>query len=289
MNKSLHNYRMGPLYQMIGITKQGHYKRLQRRDTLDRVQNKILDLALGIRKDHKRMGCRKLYDEIGHLGMGRDRVEQLLLENGFRVAQKRSFHRTTYAGRRRYANLISGELVKGSDQVYVSDITYIPVSGNRFYYLTLVLDVYTRMIKGWSLSNALTTEQTVYPAFKMAIAGLTEEQLKLLVFHSDRGSQYGSDLMKRAFEKSKVNPSMGGKAWENAHAESLNGILKNEYINCSQSNLTLNQVEKLMKKWIYLYNHKRPHGSLKNRKPSEYETYLQGLALEDKPGIRINY
>ena len=91
MNKSLHNYRMGPLYQMIGITKQGHYKRLQRRDTLDRVQNKILDLALGIRKDHKRMGCRKLYDEIGHLGMGRDRVEQFCWRMVFGLLKNAAF------------------------------------------------------------------------------------------------------------------------------------------------------------------------------------------------------
>ena len=146
----------------------------------------------------------------------------------------------------------------------VSDLTYIFWSKGN-YYLTLVLDVYSRKIAGWSLSANMTTEETVAPAFKMAVKDLTEEERKGLIFHSDKGSQYGSKEMEKLHTYYLSTPSMGGKAWENAHAESLNGILKNEYINLSHMNITLTEARKMIEKVVYLYNNERPHGSLKNR------------------------
>ena len=289
MNKSLHDHKMQALYGMVGITKQGHYKRIRRERELCWISEDILSKATAIRKDHPRMGCRKLYDEIGNCSLGRDRTERLLLDNGFRVPKKRNYHRTTYAGNRWYDNLITGSWVVGADRLFVSDITYIPLGDNRFYYLTLVLDVYSRKIKGWSLSDNMRTEDTVFRAFSMSIEGLTPYDLKRLVFHSDRGSQYGSDLMKEQFEATGVSPSMGGKAWENAHAESLNGIMKNEYINLENTTTPLKVATKQIGRWVYLYNFERPHGSIQKMKPAEYETYLEGLALRDKPKYLINY
>jgi transposase InsO family protein len=74
-----------------------------------------------------------------------------------------------------------------------------------------------------------------------------------------------------------------------SHAESLNGILKNEYIVLPQNGIRLKKAHRLIQRWIYLYNHKRPHGSLKREKPIKLETYLQGQALEDRPIVTINY
>jgi len=82
---------------------------------------------------------------------------------------------------------------------------------------------------------------------------------------------------------------MGGKAWENAHAESLNGILKNEYINFKQTDISLNQARTLITKWVYLYNYERPHGSLKKMKSKEFEMYVDQLADQHKPTTEINY
>jgi len=280
---------MHALYGMVGITKQGHYKRIRRERELSSIADVILSKAAVIRKDHPRMGCRKLYDEIGNRGLGRDRTERLLLDNGFRVPKKRNYHRTTYSGNRWYDNLITGSSVAGANRLFVSDITYIPLWNNRFYYLTFVLDVYSRKIKGWSLSDTMRTEATVYRAFSMSIEGLRPSDLKRLIFHSDHGSQYGSDLMKEQFEATGVKPSMGGKAWENAHAESLNGIMKNEYINLENTNIRLKEAVRQIGRWVYLYNNERPHGSIQKMKPVEYETYLEGLALRDRPKYLINY
>ena len=273
---------------MVGITKQAHYKRVKQQEKLASITQEAISSAHEIRKNHTKMGCRKLYDEIKPEGIGRDRFENILLSNGFRIKRRKSYHRTTYAGKRWYPNLISDLKIRKVNQLMVSDLTYISWSKGH-YYLTLILDVYSRKITGWSLSANMTTEETVAPAFKMAVKDLTEEELKGLIFHSDRGSQYGSKEMEKLHEHYLTTPSMGGKAWENAHAESLNGILKNEYIDFRHMDLTLTEAQRMIKKVVYLYNNERPHGSLKNKKPQEFVNFVQHLTTEQRPVFKINY
>lgn len=289
MNKSSHCHKMNDIYAMAGITKQGFYGRLSRAGSLYSKEEKIIEMARTIRADHKKMGCRKIFEEIKPCGLGRDGTEKVLLDNGFRIPRKRNFQRTTYAGERFYDNLISGSVITDKNRLFVSDITYIPIGYRRHYYLTLVLDVYTRTIKGWALSRTMKVGDTVEPSFLMSIVGMDEGELKRLVFHSDRGSQYGSDIMKSHYGRTKISPSMGGKAWENAHAESLNGILKNEYINFENVEIPFKTANKMVSRWVYLYNNERPHGSLNNMKPTEFETYVESLSHEHKPKYRINY
>ena len=150
-----HSYTMQSLYQMIGISKQGHYKRVSGQKQLARKNSDVLAGDLALRSVHKRMGCRKIYHEINPAGMGRNKTEALLGSSGFRLKIRRSYHRTTYAGRRRYPNLISGLELSGVNQLWVSDITYIAVRTSKSFYLTLIMDVYSRKIKGWSLSATL--------------------------------------------------------------------------------------------------------------------------------------
>lgn len=283
------SYTMSQLYKMVGISKQAHYKRVKTQEKAANVVEEILTAVSKIRIKHQRMGCRKLYDEIKPEGIGRDKFEAILLSRGLRVKRKRNYHRTTYAGKTWYPNRISEIEVKKINQLWVSDITYIPTANRKHFYLTLVQDVYSRKITGWQLSANMTTEQTVAPAFKKAINSLTKAQSKGLIFHSDRGSQYGSEVMEKLYKQHNVKPSMGGKAWENAHAESLNGILKNEYINFENTEVTLSEARKMMQRIIYLYNYERPHGSLKNKKPVEFETYIQSAPVQDRPIFKINY
>ena len=181
---------MNQLYKSVGISKQGHYKRLRSALKYEEQKSSIIKAAYVLRADHKRLGCRKMYGEIQPLGIGRDRTESILLDNGFRIARRRNYRRTTYAGLSWYSNKISGKQVTGVRQIWVSDITYIAVGYNTFYYLTLILDVYSRKLVGWSLSNTMKADHTVVRAYKMAIDELTKIECKQLIFHSDRGSQY---------------------------------------------------------------------------------------------------
>ena len=88
---------MKALYQMIGISKQGHYQKVQRVNRKSILEGEVLARSREIRKEHQRMGCRKIYHLLNVEGMGRDKVEHLLLSNGFRVARKRNYTRTTYS------------------------------------------------------------------------------------------------------------------------------------------------------------------------------------------------
>lgn len=280
---------MTKLYTMIGISKQAHYKRVGQQEKLADLTLGILTRASEMRKDHKRMGCRKLFDEIKPEAIGRDKFESILLSNGFRVKRKRNYHRTTYAGKTWYPNRISGAQISRINQLWVSDITYIPIAYKKYYYLTLVQDVYSRKVTGWQLSQDMSADQTVYPAYQMGMGSLSKEQRKGLIFHSDKGSQYSWKELEQQHMINGVQPSMGGKAWENAHAESINGVLKSEYINFENMNVSLKQARAIMERIIDLYNNARPHGSLKNMKPTEFETYVQTLSELKKPVFKINY
>ena len=277
------------LYDMIGISKQAHYKRLVSQSREAEVELSIIDAAQKIRKQHPFMGCRKIYSLIKPQSVGRDKTEAMLLSNGFRVTRKRNYRRTTYSGTRWYVNRISGTLITDVNQLWVSDITYISLGYNKFYYLTLIQDLYSRKIKGWQLSAGMKANQTVIPAYQQAIASISGSQQKGLIFHSDKGSQYSTKEMEQLHVDNGVLPSMGGKAWENAHAESLNSILKNEYINFLGSSISLSQGRKMIERIIKRYNDQRPHGSLKNMKPTEFETFVQNLDSEQKPIFKINY
>jgi len=289
MHKAEHSYKMIALYQMAGISKQGHYKRVAYQKKMTYLKGDLLEAALEVRKRHPRLGCRKLYKEVQPLGLGRDRSEAILLENGFRVSRKRSYFRTTYAAKHWYPNRIHGLEVKDINQLWVSDITYLPLSYMKRFYLTLVMDVYSRRIVGWSLSKTMRARDTVLPAYVMGIKRLSRTACKGLIFHSDKGGQYKSNELEALHQQYGVLPSMGGKAWENAHAESVNGILKNEYINLEGRQVNYSQAYKLVEGVIEKYNVERPHGSINKFKPVEFESYIKQLNMNQKPKVVINY
>ena len=198
---------MQSLYQMIGISKQGHYKRVSGQKQLSRQNSDVVAGALALRSVHKRMGCRKIYHELKPTGMGRDKTEALLLSSSFRLKIRRSYHRTTYGGHRRYPNLISGLELNSVNQLWVSDITYIPLRDSKPFYLTLIMDVYSRKIKGWSLSATLVASDTVVVAYKQALCFLDDRASSVpLIFHSDRGSQYTCRAMEELHGRYNVSP-----------------------------------------------------------------------------------
>lgn len=287
-HKSSHPWRMRSLYALTGISKQAHYKQLKKCKEDLKMEQVLVDKALSIRQDHPMMGARKLYHLIAPKAIGRDRFEALLFANGLKLKRKKNYKRTTYSSKWLcYANLISGAKVKRINQIWVSDITYIAVGKKTFYYLFLIQDLYNRKIVGWSLSDNLKADHLIR-ALQKAIRATPIEQIKGLIFHSDRGSQYLYGSLRKLHHRYGILPSMGNKAWENAHAESINGVLKEEYISFLMVD-DIEQMRKTIKKVITLYNQKRPHGSLKMKTPEEFECFVQGLAPEQRPVFKVNY
>jgi transposase InsO family protein len=217
--------------------------------------------------------------------LGRDRFEAFCFENGFRVVVRRSFHRTTNSlGVTRFTNLLAGYKVTGINQVWVSDITYYRI-GEKFYYLTFILDLCSRFVVGHSVSEDLSTDQTTLPALQMA--SLTGRPLQGIIFHSDGGGQYYCKAWLDLTRQHKMKNSMCEIVYENAHAERLNGTIKNDYLIPYGIEDYAELITKTGKA-IWKYNHERPHQSIGKISPQAYETRLtNGLCTVFKKKKRI--
>lgn len=227
----------------------------------------VLDLVREHRAIHPMMGVKKLYKIIGSelkrfgIKLGRDKLYALMGSEGLLIKQKRKYVVTTQSFVRfsQYKDLFNGKEWKGIDQAWVSDITYIRV-GDTFKYLFLITDAYSRKIVGWCLGDTLESKWAV-KALKMAIAQCGDSQG--LIHHSDRGFQYCSKAYTDLLKKSGIKSSMGeaGNCYDNAIAERVNGILKNEYL-LDSTFKNLKEAYAAVKHAIWAYNEKRPHMSL---------------------------
>lgn len=142
----------------------------------------------------------------------------------------KSYTKTTYSKHwlHKYENLLKECKINRPEKVYVSDITYIK-SHQKTHYLSLVTDAYSRKIMGYKLSDDMSSENVVQ-ALKMAVQN--RKSTLPLIHHSDRGLQYCSKIYQEVLAKNGVTPSMtdGYDCYQNALAERINGILKNEFL-----------------------------------------------------------
>ena len=219
-----------------------------------------------------RLGTRKLYyllrSDIDALGIkiGRDALFDYLRSEHLLIKPKKNYTKTTDSKHwlRKYPNLMLGVKAQRPEQYFVSDITYIK-SREKTHYLSLVTDAYSRKIMGFKLSDDMSTINVVQ-ALHMAV--LKRKTQQSLIHHSDRGLQYCSSLYQNALKENGILPSMtdGYDCYQNAMAERINGILKQEFfINKCNNGKELKQ---LVKESINTYNNKRPHLSLNMKTPN---------------------
>jgi transposase InsO family protein len=216
---------MNEVYRFAGTTKQNVHQRLNIQ--LKRREEKgQLRVILGqVREDHPGMGCKALYRKVKPLTMGRDKFYEFYRSHGFGIVPKRSFKRTTdSSGVVRFPNLVKDFELTGINQIWVSDITYYEMNGN-FYYLTFVMDQYSRRIIGYSASATLRTVDTTVPALKMALTRITGDEVIKPIIHSDGGGQYYSKDFLRVTNGCLRN-SMCETVYENPYAERINGTIK---------------------------------------------------------------
>lgn len=232
----------------------------------------IHQMVLNIRKDHPRMGTRKIYHLIkpdlkrSNIKMGRDALFDLMAENNLKVTKTKRRHITTNSNHlfKKYPNLIKGIEPDGPNQIWVSDITYIRTTGQEFLYLFLITDTYSKKVLGYKLARSLDSMHAVN-ALQDAIKNNCQPNLGL-IHHSDRGIQYCSKEYIKLLNTYNIAISMTekGDPLENPIAERVNGILKDEYLNQYQL-LTAIQLQKSIEK----YNNKRPHLSCDMLTPEE--------------------
>ena len=202
------------------------------------------------------------------LTIGRDRLFELLGQNNLLIRQKRSGARTTYSkhGFRYYRNLVKDRVVTSSNQVYVSDITYLRTL-EGFCYLFLITDLYSRKIVGYHLADSLCVQEAL-KALRMALREQDPE--KELIHHSDRGIQYCAYDYTNRLKDAGVQISMTEKdhVYENATAERVNGILKTEFMlgELLKSKMI---AKKMVHQAIRIYNKERLHMSLCYQTPDQ--------------------
>jgi transposase InsO family protein len=206
-----------------------------------------------------------------NLTIGRDALFELLADNKLLIRKRKcKVPRTTFSDHwlRKYPNLIIGSHIITPNALWVSDITYITMKDD-FAYLSLITDAYSRMIVGFCLSKDLSAAGCV-KALKMAIKQLPDGSN--LIHHSDRGCQYCSTEYVEQLYGNDIAISMtqNSDPRENAIAERVNGIIKQEFLQVSYANFT--QATDGVKNAIYLYNYERLHSSIDMLTPYQAHT-----------------
>lgn len=277
---------MKAIYELTGTSKQAHLAYIKRQEQrADRFL--MLELVLKEeREKHPAMSLKKLYVRIAPDFVGRDLFISYCMKNGYEAIVKRKSCRTTHcAVAGSYPNRCLGLILEDINQLWVSDITYFKI-GNVYFYIVLVMDVYSRKILGYHASDRMFAEAN-RQALLMALASRGIENYDgNLIHHSDKGSQYRSILYIEELLNNRIRISMGNCCFDNAHMESHNGIIKNEYLKHRPIH-SGKDLKKFLEQDVRLYNEERPHGSLGMMTPNEFEGYIRNIPLEDRTRLPI--
>lgn len=260
--------------KLFGYTKQAYYKRKTGIDQKAEDHAQVKAMIMDIRRKLPRLGTRKLYYllkddfELKNIKMGRDKLFSYLREEGLLIRKRRKYTKTTNSNHwfKKYKNLTKEIELTKPEQLWVADITYIQtVQGHE--YLHLITDAYSKQIMGFELSDNLKASSTL-KALKMALG--KKQYTHKLIHHSDRGMQYCSYDYIKLLKSNNISISMTEQydPYENAVAERVNGILKDEF---GLDNIFEDRkiLKKELKPAIDLYNDYRPHLSINMLTPNQ--------------------
>lgn len=260
---------------LFGKTRHALYDHLWRQEALTIKEDIVVQLVHKIREGLPRLGTRKLLYLLSPqlashgINIGRDALFDLLAEHKLLIRQRKRKVITTNSNHwmRKYSNLVKNVVISRPEQVWVSDITYIRMN-NGWGYLSLVTDTYSRQIMGYAFRSDMLAEGCV-DALKMALQNRQYKDYEL-IHHSDRGSQYCCKDYVDLLNNNNIAISMteNGDPYENALAERMNGIIKNEF-NLYSSNPGFEDTRRLIETSIDAYNTLRPHSSCDYLTPSQ--------------------
>jgi len=263
--------------QVLGVSRSGYYKWAKHIPSKRMQDNIVLTTKIKkIYKAHKgRIGSPKMKIELAAQGIqaGKNRIANQMRINKLRAITHRKFRVVTTDSNHHLPiadNLLNREFnTQEPGKVLVSDITYIRTNAG-WVYLTVFIDLFSRIVVSWSVSTGLGTDM-VLNALHRAV--FTRKLLPGTMIHSDRGSQYASDLFRGVLKQYRFVQSMSrkGNCWDNAVAESFFRIYKTEFAyHCQFDNIE--DVRRKTFEYIECYyNRKRRHGSIGYLTPTEFE------------------
>ena len=271
---------------LCNISRQAHHQAIRYVVRQSEKELIYVGLMAQAREIHPGMGLRTMYDMVAPDGIGRDAFIALGLQEGYRLKVVENKTRTTYSIKsNRYTNLLGNKKFTDVNQLWSSDITYFDCLG-RFYYLVFIMDVYSRRIVGYSIADNMRAENN-FAALKMALnlRGISNYN-KELIHHSDKGSQYVSDIYTQTLEEYGIQISMCTEVYENTHIERVNDTIKNQYLKRMEI-INVKDLQQKTKQAIDAYNFHRPHQGLDGMSPVQYEERVKTIAQEKRKKMEI--
>ncbi len=264
--------------ELLGCSRSSYYYQPNRKDETE-VKSAIEKVAA----EWPTYGYRRVTKQLQRKGwdLNKKRVQRLMREMGLLARKKRKARKTTNSEHSfpRYPNLVQDLEIVRPDQVWVSDITYIRLRA-EFVYLAVIMDVFTRSIRGWHLGRGLDQSLTLI-ALDRALAEHKPE-----IHHSDQGIQYAATLyidMLRAVDAA-ISMAECGQAWQNGYAERLIRTIKEEEVDLSDYE-DYNDARFHLAQFLNdVYMHKRIHSSLGYLTPAEFEERWR-RKREQPPGV----
>jgi transposase InsO family protein len=264
----------------LSVSRSGYYSWRSRPESRRVAENRRLDAHIKAiyERSKRRYGSPKITDELNDMGfpVSKNRVARRMKEAGIRSIIRRKYRATTNS-KHSYPladNLLQRDFnVNAPNKVWVSDITYIATS-HGWLYLTVFLDLFSRMVVGWALSSSLSADM-VLTAFRRAIRN--RRPVAGLIIHSDRGVQYACNDFRQELEKHKFVQSMSrkGDCWDNAVAESFFSIIKSELIYHTRYSGPQDTLRSLFEYIEVFYNRKRKHSTINYQSPAQYEQVMK--------------
>lgn len=267
-----------PICQVLGVPRSSYYHAAKptRCQSADIELGEVIE---GIFKRHRRRyGYRRIHSDLSDRGTvcAAARVRRIMEERGLRAIQPKTYVPKTSDGRADKPSpnlLLEKPLPEQSNKVWAGDITYIPTA-DGWRYLAVIIDLYSRRIVGWALADHMRAE-LVTDALKQALG--SRSTAPGLIFHSDRGSQYGSRLHRQMLEAAAIQQSMSAPAnpYHNAWTESFMGTLKNEML---QGGSFAGETDARIEIFDFIesyYNHHRKHSALSYQTPAQFEAKIQ--------------
>lgn len=273
MKRDYSQIALSRLCRLLGVTRQAYHQFFWRVSDTTTEEGLVIAQVMEIRELHPVIGVRKLFFLLQsflleqQIKMGRDALFDLLAAHKLLVKRRKVSMITTYSRHRykKYPSLIKEWRPARPDQLWVADITYVRTK-RGFIFLSLIADAYSHKIVGYSIADSLESRHTVR-ALQMALKNRSKPTPGL-IHHSDRGLQYCSaDYTKMLHEsKFKISMTENGDPLENAVAERLNGIVKNEYLSHYKIE-SRKHAAKILPDIITRYNQQRPHLSIRMNTP----------------------
>lgn len=266
LNKS-EGYPVSAACELLELPRSSYYYQSHQED-----ESEVVAAIEEIAGKYPTYGTRRVMHQLRRppyeIFVNRKRVQRIMSQKGLLIPQKRRKRRTTDSAHPfpRHPNLVKDLIVSRPEQVWVSDITYIRLQ-EEFVYLAVIMDVFTRLIRGWCLSRTLDQELTL-SALRAAL-----ETHQPDIHHSDQGLQYAAYTYTNLLKSYGVQISMAavGKAEENGYAERLIRTIKEEEVDLSEYENFLDARKQIGHFIDDVYNKKRIHSSLGYLTPLEFE------------------